>query len=512
MKSFAQLLYGRTDCFGIYRVTETRDDGKKQGQASTYPNDKYPDVTLTDEHWAEHLGGKSRLGIVPVLVDGTCSWFAIDIDVYPIDQTILVKEVEKRDLPLIVCRSKSNGAHLYCFLKDAIQASLAVKLARKWATDLGFKSAEVFPKQTSFSHAAAKGNWINMPYFNSEDSDSYAFGLSGEQLSLEEFEQFAVAKTINEDEAKGYLNSNPNRNEENILNQSPPCIVALLTNGVPEGGRNVSLTQFAVYYQKIDKYLDTNDWKDKTFEINQLIFDPPLKYDEANHIVKSFTQKTYQYSCTKEPMCSLCDKEECIKRELGVGENLYGNIEILSIIKIDTDPPIWVLNINDVDIKMSTETMLTPRKFRFAIAEKLNMIVPQLKQSNHDKLIAPIMEQALTVEPADEITPQGKVMSAFVEWTENVAFRAKSREDMMKGLPFYDSKADCVYFRSEDFLKAYISKHRDNIKDRMLWAYMRDAGFNRKQLRVGKATPEWFWYYPLHEVEPWFTTEIGDRF
>ena len=83
------------------------------------------------------------------------------------------------------------------------------------------------------------------------------------------------------------------------------------------------------------------------------------------------------------------------------------------MIKIDMDPPIWVLNINGQDVKMDTEALLENKKFRKVIANTLNILIPSCKPSEHDDIIGPIMATALTVEPADEVTPTGKVLSTF---------------------------------------------------------------------------------------------------
>jgi hypothetical protein len=59
------------------------------------------------------------IGIVPIRDDATCVWGAIDIDLdKEPNLTVLAKQVHKLELPLIVCRSKSGGAHLYLFCRS----------------------------------------------------------------------------------------------------------------------------------------------------------------------------------------------------------------------------------------------------------------------------------------------------------------------------------------------------------------------------------------------------------
>jgi len=48
----------------------------------------------------------------------------IDIDTYPFDHLSLIKKIREEQLPLIVFRSKSGGAHVYCFIKEFVPAIL----------------------------------------------------------------------------------------------------------------------------------------------------------------------------------------------------------------------------------------------------------------------------------------------------------------------------------------------------------------------------------------------------
>ncbi len=144
------------------------------------------------------------LGIVPILPDGTCSWFAIDVDDYSLNHHQVVIDIERKELPLVVCRSKSGGAHLYCFIDGFIPATLAIDLAKKWATELGYEKSEIFPKQTKLDEDAT-GNWIITPYYGADKAVDFAYGIQGERLSLDEFIQWANAKQLTTDEAPAYL-------------------------------------------------------------------------------------------------------------------------------------------------------------------------------------------------------------------------------------------------------------------------------------------------------------------
>ena len=66
---------------------------------------------LTKELIQEHLDGKKGIGSIPINKDNNCYFGVLDIDTYPIDHVEIRKKCEKLKLPLVVCRSKSGGAH-----------------------------------------------------------------------------------------------------------------------------------------------------------------------------------------------------------------------------------------------------------------------------------------------------------------------------------------------------------------------------------------------------------------
>ena len=74
----------------------------------------------TTEKFERHLKGEyPAMGIVPINDDDECIFGAIDIDVYPLDHKI-TKNIQKKKFPLIMCLSKSGGAHLYSLQKKKL--------------------------------------------------------------------------------------------------------------------------------------------------------------------------------------------------------------------------------------------------------------------------------------------------------------------------------------------------------------------------------------------------------
>ena len=139
---------------------------KAQGKAKTIKT-----VGATVNHWKAHLEGKKGLGIIPIDEENSVRWGAIDIDIYSLDLEKLVQKIEEFKLPLVVCRSKSGGAHVFCFLKEKIPAGDMQDKLREISAGLGYGGVEIFPKQREvLVERGDIGSWLNMPYFEGDPS------------------------------------------------------------------------------------------------------------------------------------------------------------------------------------------------------------------------------------------------------------------------------------------------------------------------------------------------------
>ena len=99
----------------------------------------------------------------------------------------LIRKIKTLKLPLVVCRSKSGGAHVFLFSEDFVEAKTMRDKLNQIRAVLGFGSAEVFPKQIELKSEEDTGNFLNLPYFNHEVSTRYAFKDDGSAATIEEF-------------------------------------------------------------------------------------------------------------------------------------------------------------------------------------------------------------------------------------------------------------------------------------------------------------------------------------
>jgi hypothetical protein len=190
--AFKNLYSGYGKAHGKFEINGPEPlTGKVQGKATTIH------TGAPEQAWGNHLAGtRAGLGSIPLLDDGiSAQWAAIDIDVNDIDHTSLEKEVKKLGLPLIICRSKSGGAHCYLFLENPCPARDVVDALSNWSAALGYPGVEIFPKQTKRESdpKTAKprpGNWINLPYFGGDATERYCV-YHGEPISLDKFIELA---------------------------------------------------------------------------------------------------------------------------------------------------------------------------------------------------------------------------------------------------------------------------------------------------------------------------------
>ena len=81
----------------------------------------------------------------------TCAKFgALDIDTYPVDHLAILKKCRRFKLPLVVCRSKSGGAHLFLFMQDWISATDMRDHLMEFAAVLGYGAVRCSQNKTRF--------------------------------------------------------------------------------------------------------------------------------------------------------------------------------------------------------------------------------------------------------------------------------------------------------------------------------------------------------------------------
>ncbi len=192
----------------------------------------------TELDWAAHLAGKRGLGIPPLRDDGTARWGSIDVDTYPVKWPLLEARVAKLKLPLVLCETKSGGAHAYLFLSEAVSAPEVRTTLAAWARALGCKpDTEIFPKQDVLTGPKDWGSWLNMPYYGKERRAHDA----GRRLSAEAFLALAEQRAVTAAQLAAIVVPS--------ANGKPPASAGKTVKTKPlpafHAGRNISLTPLA---------------------------------------------------------------------------------------------------------------------------------------------------------------------------------------------------------------------------------------------------------------------------
>lgn len=400
------------------------------------------------EAFRSHLEGNIGLGGVPILDDGTVWWACIDYDPQhgprgkAADLVELAGKIEKFKYPLIVCRSKTGGAHLYVFFAEPTSAAAVCPLLGRWAAVLGFPEAEIFPKQTNLDTPLGDsdrplGNWINLPYFSVKDTNRYCIS-GGKQVSFEYFLELAEGKRYR-------IQNDATANSDEYL-KGPPCLQEMIKNRLDEGSRNNAVFQASVFLKRAFN----DDWKIRVAEFNGLALNKPLNSRELRTITASVQRKDYNYKCREEPCRSFCNRELCRTREFGITDADTKANELPPfdrVEKVIATPIRWVLHIKGLQIELDTAALFDFGRVRQAVYEKLNLLLPRMKNEEWDVHLREIAGRAdMRMETTlDDVIFQK--LCAFLRRAsqDRLTPEEERREVLTRGMPALISITDTKY-------------------------------------------------------------------
>jgi hypothetical protein len=339
---FHALFAGLERAHGAYnRINQSREDGKLKGDAVTKRE------PVTDALWAQHLEGQNGLGIVPVRDDATSVFAAIDIDQYSdLDHGRIATTVARLGFPLVTCRSKSGGCHLFLFTKQPVDAGLIQDRLRDMAAKLGQGRAEIYPKQRKLMPKEC-GGWLNMPYFNVAETVRPAIRPDGLPLTAEEFLEAAEKAKVG---PEFFEAPTPAPGVQEPLPGGPPCLQHLVTLGFPKGTRNDSLLNVGIYFKHINP--DSFDADVEEFNRQHM----QLGSEEVVNAIKSLHRKDYTYTCSKDPLTPYCNSVVCRTRKYGIGGGTAASLPVLGgLTKYDSRPPLYWWDIDSARVELTVE-------------------------------------------------------------------------------------------------------------------------------------------------------------
>ena len=415
---FKHIFTGLERAHGVTKVGESNGNGTKVKGKSFVKREP-----VTDLLWQQHLEGTESLGVIPINDENNCKWGCIDIDSYAgFDHLELIKKINKLNLPLIVFRSKSGGAHVFLFTEDYVSArSMQDKLTEIKAV-LGYGGSEVFPKQTELKSQDDTGNFLNLPYFNCTKTTRYAFNDKGEAVTLDGF------YLLYENKKQKSVDNISVERPHTEFSDAPPCIETLSINKIGEGGRNNALFHYGVYAKQ--KW--PAEWKSKLILFNATSMEQPLSDSEVQIIVNQHDKKEWGYKCNDQPMCSVCDKTLCRKRKFGIGQEiLFPWLTDLQV--IDLEDPYYYLNVDGERLYLENVKYLRQQSlFQEACMKQLRFRPPTLKEKDWVVITNSLLNNAEVTEPAEGLRTEDQLQNHLEEFCLNRQV-STDKNDLKKG-------------------------------------------------------------------------------
>ena len=373
VERFRKIFLGLERAHGVTYVDKKGADGEKIKGKSFVQRE-----TVTNDHWSNHLQGKEpSLGIIPITDDNKCRWGCIDIDSYAgFDHQKLINKIKLLKLPLIVFRSKSGGAHVFCFTTVPVEAKLMRDKLLSVSAVLGYGGSEVFPKQIELKSKDDTGNFLNLPYFNGDNTTRYAFIENGEAANIDGlFELYERNKLTPEQLEKLQI-----KRPQSEFSDGPPCLESL-TQSKLDDGRDRVLYQYIQYAKR--KWPE--EWPKKINQFNYTHFVEPLDDKVIQEKIKFHSKKELGFKCNEEPMCNHCDKALCKVRKFGIGgESVFPTLSDLQ--KVELDEPYYWVNVDGERIKLDTiDSLLEQRLFRRTVTKQINKKPPRITTKEFEK-------------------------------------------------------------------------------------------------------------------------------
>jgi hypothetical protein len=484
------LFTGYLGMYGTYKAEERNLNKNKLEIKKTARTIREP---VTTKLWEAHLKGEQPLGIIPVDEKGRVKWAVIDVDRYDVNHAELVEKLARHKLPLVVCRSKSGGAHLFAFFRDWTNAADVQYVMRSICAALGLGTSEIFPKQAEVLYARGdSGSWLNMPYFDATKTTRGAVKSTGATMTLKEFLRHVESKICTLEEllaavGEGEKTQSTGATSSHEFDDGPPCLQYLTKLGFPEGTRNHGLIALGVLAKK--KY--ESDWEVHLEEWNNKYMSPPLSTEEVQTVVKYLRKKDYNYRCKDQPLCNHCNSQVCITRRFGVGDE--GNFPIIAGLSVlNTEPPLWFMDVNGQRIEMTTDDLQIYKRFQKLCMERLHIVFPMLKQDTWLAITREAMKNVIVLEAPPEVSVPGMFLELLIDFCRDKS-STTDREGILIGRVFEDEETQRFYFRLRD-LQDYLERAKFDLYTRgQITSRIKDVGggvffFNIK----GQGVNTWF--------------------
>jgi hypothetical protein len=368
--------------------------------------------------------------------------------------------------------TKSGGLHVYFFFRRKQPAKKVQDFLTQMGYLLGFSDFEVFPKQNNIS-TERQANWINLPYFG----DTRHCYIDGQKLDVKEFYEETKNKKID--------------NFETILKRfqfsgAPPCIMKLTTQGIVRGYRDIALLNIGVFFQK--KF---DNWQEQLKKYNKKL-DSPIKETELEtNIIRQLEKGVVFYQCKTE-LADYCDEKNCNAKESFLNSIDFGKIQ-----RLDTQPPVWIVEIEKKTIKFSSEELLTQRKFKIKVFDYCSIIIPTVKSSTWEKFITEKLEDLEIQEAPPDASEDNEFYSTLEEYCCRMS-NTRNDSDVLNGKVIIHK--DRNYFKSTGLRNYFKKKGLSNYKNNKCFEFIKEIGGGSDVKRIEDRIYR-LWFVPMYDEQ-----------
>ena len=465
---------GAKAAHGTTIVGRTNRNGKAEGKS------KIVREPLTEELVQGHIDGVHGVGAIPINEESMCKWGALDIDVYDLDHKTLQNKIQKLQLPLLHCRSKSGGAHLYLFLKEFEQAAAVRDYLTEMSIALGHSGCEIFPKQdTIIADRGDVGNFINMPYYNAELPQRYCFNDKVEAMELDEFLDAIDEKRVSLADLEAMKLSKPRE----LFPKGPPCLKHIFANGPQSEPRNKLLFHVCKYA----KLSNPDHWQQQAEEYNRTLFTTPLSSGEVSNTIRQHEKKDYGYTCKEEPFKSYCDPVICAQQEHGIGGDAPDAPQVGGLTIMLSEPRLYFMDVNGTRIQLSTEQLQNQTLWQRACMDQCIFMPPTMKPQKWQQTINALMQGATYLDVPEELTVAGEFKQHMRTYCTS-HIRALAPEEMEMGKPWTDG--GITKFTLHGLIEFLHQRRFTGHTRAQIIQMIRDLGGDNTTQQIKKRTPK----------------------
>jgi hypothetical protein len=493
---FEKIFKGLERAHGVTYVDKKGVDGQKiKGKSFVQRQD------VTQKMWADHLqGSEPSLGIIPINDENNCKWGCVDIDSYAgFDHKKLINKIKHLQLPLLVFRSKSGGAHVFLFTTVPVEAKLMRDKLLSISAVLGYGGSEVFPKQIKLKSKEDTGNFLNLPYFNGDETTRYCFNDEGEAVNLESFYLLYDLYKRTPEQLEQLQIKRP----ESEFNDGPPCLESMTQTDIKDG-RDRILYQYIQYAKR--KWPE--NWQVKINAFNYKYFEKhsegPLEDKIVQGKIKFNDGKDLGFKCNEEPMCNHCDKNLCRTRKFGIGgESVFPSLTDLQKVLLD-EPYYWV-NVDGDRVKLDNiDYLMEQRLFRRTVAKQINKKPPRITVKEFEKYTDQLLSGVEEVEAPQGSSKIDQLSNHLEDYCIQRSIGTITKPDILNGAVYKEDNKHVFTFHR--FFHGHLTKKKwkDDYQEtqQMLKEH---CGCEEGRMIIGKKKPSVMKVAVFDKVEDQFT-------